>query len=237
VEADSQEAEGVSEEEEPQAAGKGEIITKMKTSQFFTEEERTKIRECVRRAEAKTSGEIVPIVVEHSADYTGTRLTAGIGGALLGAGMWLFTRPLSHPLWLIAAEGLGFSFALLLFKIRPALLRFFIGESVIENAVRTRARLAFFDHGLYQTRDRTGILILISLLERRVQILADAGIHRKVPQSTWDELVQHLVTGIQQKEAANVLCKIIERCGQILAQHFPRRPDDQNELANQVITG
>ncbi len=208
----------------------------MKAHNFFTEKEKTQIQECVRRVEAKTSGEIVPMVVERSADYTETRFITAILGALIGAGVWLLARPFSHPLWIILAEGLGFSVVLLLFKVSPGLLRFLIEGSVIENAVRHRSRLAFFDHGLFQTRDRTGILILISLLERRVQILADEGIHQKVPQSTWDELVQHLVTGIQHEEAANVLCKIIERCGQILAQHFPRRPDDRDELTDQVIT-
>ncbi len=208
----------------------------MKIDNLFSEEEKSQIQECVRRAETKTSGEIVPMVVERSADYTATRFITAILGALIAAGVWLLIRPFPHPLWIILAEGIGFSFVLLLFKISPDLLRFLIEESAIENAVRQRARLAFFEHGLYQTKDRTGVLIMISLLERRVQILADEGIHQKVPKSTWDELVQHLVTGIQRKEAANVLCKIIERCGQILAQHFPRRPDDRDELSDKVIT-
>ena len=209
----------------------------MKADQFFSEEEKGRIRECVRRAEARTSGEIVPMVIERSADYTGTRLMAAIAGALLAACIWLIARPLLHPLWLIVAEGVGFSAILFLLRISPGLLRLMIDKSVIEDAVRHRARLAFFDHGLYRTRDRTGVLILISLLERRVHILADEGINQKVPQSTWDNLVQHLTGGIQRGEAASALCETIEICGQILAEHFPRRPDDRDELGDQVITG
>ncbi len=208
----------------------------MKIDNLFSEEEKSQIQECVRRAETKTSGEIVPMVVERSADYTATRFITSILGALIAAGVWLLVRPFPHPLWIILAEGIGFSFVLLLFKISPDLLRFLIEESAIENAVRQRARLAFFEHGLYQTKDRTGVLIMISLLERRVQILADEGINQRVPQSVWSDLVHHLIGGIQHGKTAVVLCEVIERCGQILAQHFPRRPDDRDELSDQIIT-
>jgi putative membrane protein len=208
----------------------------MNVHQFFTDQEKSQIREAVRRAESKTSGEIVPMVVEHSADYTTTRLTAAILGALVGAGLWLLVQPFPHPLWIIAAQAIGFLAVLVLLRIKPGMIRFLMDEAVIEAAIRQRAQMAFFEHGLYQTQDRTGVLIMISLLERRVQILADQGINQRVPQSVWSDLVQHLIGGIHQGKTAVVLCEVIERCGQILAQHFPRRSDDRDELSNKVIT-
>jgi putative membrane protein len=78
-------------------------------------------------------------------------------------------------------------------------------------------------------------LILASLLEHRVEVLADRGIDQKVPAGTWNEVVQILSAGLKTGNACDAYCKAIERCGEILAQHFPRQPDDQDELTNKLI--
>jgi putative membrane protein len=55
----------------------------------------------------------------------------------------------------------------------------------VNAAVQEAAIAHFFNHGLYRTRDKTGLLVLLSVFERRVWILADRGINAKVPQSEW----------------------------------------------------
>ena len=67
-------------------------------------------------------------------------------------------------------------------------------------------------------------------------VLADKGINEKVQPGTWDEVVQILTNGLRSANACDAFCKAIERCGEILAQHFPRSPDDQDELANKLVT-
>jgi putative membrane protein len=79
-------------------------------------------------------------------------------------------------------------------------------------------------------------LILISLLEHRVEVLADKGINEKVSAGTWDEIVHIITAGLKSGNACDGFCQAIERCGEILAQHFPRSPDDQDELANKLVT-
>jgi putative membrane protein len=102
-------------------------------------------------------------------------------------------------------------------------------------AVHLRSLAAFTAQGLHYTRAHTGILILASLLEHRVEVLADKGINEKVPVGTWDEVVQILTRGLKTRNACDAYCKAIERCGDILAQHFPRPPDDQDELGNKLV--
>jgi len=98
------------------------------------------------------------------------------------------------------------------------------------------AKLAFVEHGLVETRDRTGILIYVSLLEHRVEVLADRGIDRHVEDGTWDEVVRLILDGVRKRRAEEGLCKAIERCGTILAAQFPPRPDDDDELENRLRT-
>ena len=94
---------------------------------------------------------------------------------------------------------------------------------------------AFTEHGLHYTRDHTGILILVSLLEHRVEVLADRGINEKVPPGTWNEVVDIIVAGLKSRHAGDAFCKAVERCGEILATHFPRQADDRDELPNKLI--
>jgi putative membrane protein len=77
---------------------------------------------------------------------------------------------------------------------------------------------------------------LISLLEHRVQVLADRGINQKVAPGTWNEIVGIITAGIKSGQACDAFCKAIERCGEILAAHFPRQTDDRDELPNRLVT-
>ena len=103
-------------------------------------------------------------------------------------------------------------------------------------AVDRAARLAFLSQGLVETRDRTGILIFVSLLEHRVEVIADRGIDTKVQPGTWDGVVDATLSGIRERRAEEGLCEAIRTCGELLAAEFPPRPDDTDELANRLRT-
>jgi putative membrane protein len=103
-------------------------------------------------------------------------------------------------------------------------------------AVHLRSLAAFTAHGLHYTKAHTGILILASLFERRVVVLADRGINEKVRPGKWDEIVGIITTGLKSNDGCAAFCAAIEECGKILAVHFPRSPDDQDELKNNLVT-
>ena len=59
--------------------------------------------------------------------------------------------------------------------------------------------------------------------------------HERIAPETWHELVRDLTAGIREGRACTALCSVITRCGAILAEQFPRKPDDVNELADEVL--
>jgi putative membrane protein len=188
------------------------------------------IEAAVREAERRTSGEIVPMVVPRSDGYPGVRaVTAAI--LAFAAGVVLLASPLDPRVWLPPTELAAFAAGYWLAG-RPPLLRLLLTDSAREAAVERAARLAFLEGGLVETRDRTGILIYVSLLERRVEIVADRGIHERVEAGTWDEVVRIVLDGVREGRAGDGLARAVRRCGDILAERFPRRPDDTDELAN-----
>ena len=207
----------------------------MKAEKFFTDTEMERIREAVIAAESKTAGEVVPMIVTSAARYTEIELLGLVAGLFAGMVIeWFWSDPWGSPyfqLWPVFGALTGF----LLGRI-PDLKRLLAPSRRITEAVHTLGLASFTEQGLHYTKDHTGILILVSLLEHRVEVLADRGINQKVAQGTWDEIVHIITAGIKSGQACDAFCKAIERCGAILATHFPRQADDKDELPNRLIT-
>lgn len=206
-----------------------------KATSFFTAEERQRIEATVRAAELRTRGEIVPLVVDAAHNYPRAEIQ---GGALLALAVaanfswWQF----DGSLWVFLAAFLfGYWPGRLLLRFSPPLLRLLINPAEIDLEVAECAKVAFLDRNLHRTNEGTGILILICLFEHRVQVLADHGIHHAVPPETWQQVADLVVTGIKQGRTADALCEAVTRCGDLLAENFPPRHDDRDELPNLIV--
>lgn len=206
-------------------------------SKFFLERDKKRIHEAVKLAEARTSGEIVPVVAMKSVRYAWLACSLGLLGLVAGtvAGLllsyyWPFAAELRTILELQAA---GLLIGALLGSWAPV-MRLLLGKDWIDEEVQAAAQLAFVREGLFNTRDRTGILIFISMRERRVVVLADKGINEKVSAGYWDEEVAKIILGIRTGTAGDALVTVIGEMGEKLAEHFPRKDDDSNELTDKL---
>ena len=110
-------------------------------------------------------------------------------------------------------------------------------DSDVHGNIRDQAVREFQKEGLCQTRDKTGVLILIVVEEKRLYILADEGINSKVNQKYWDDHATGLQFHFKVGAFARGLSVVIASIGADLAKHFPRSADDINELSNEVIVG
>ena len=207
----------------------------LKSHAFFSEEDKERIRRAVEAAEAMTSGEIATIVVDHSDRYREAEVLGGILVAGLAA-MIVAVATQHTTIWSYIPLILLLSFpARLLFNRFPRLKFPFVNKRRMMHAVRERAIRAFFEKKLYKTRDENGILVFISILERKVWVLADRNIDRKIPHEAWQALAREVSAGIRGGRACEALCAVIEKCGRILAEHSPKMPDDMNELPDDLI--
>jgi len=207
----------------------------MTAKNFFSPEEQSRIEAAVKQAEGRTSGEIVPMVIDESYDYPRAEILGGGLFALAAATSFswaFFGESLWHFLWLFALGYFPFKW---LIRSLPAFKRRLIHPDEISAEVKEQAIIAFLEQGLHQTRDANGILILLSLFERRVYVLADRGINAVVSLDTWDAIVDTITSGIQRGDTCNSLCAAIGTCGQLLESHFPIKADDTDELPNLII--
>ena len=195
-------AAGVLAEEELQEAG-----NKMNAETFFTNEEQERIQQAVIAAEKNTSGEIVPMLVSTCGRYSEVELSGLVVGLVLGTlvtFMWHdpWGEVQTYVLWPVIGAVLGFIICSI-----PGIKRRLISAERITEAVHVRSLAAFTAHGLHHTKAHTGILVLASLLEHRVVVLADKGINDKVPPGTWDDVVQILTNGLRQATPVKLSAK------------------------------
>ena len=207
-----------------------------KADQFFTTEERERLKATTHEVESRTIGEIVIMVVDRSDRYLEAEV---FGGVLLGSLLSLILTLLffHSSIWsYIPLSFLFFFPCRVLFQRIDALKRLFVGIRRKEEAVRLRAERGFFEKGLYNTKKKTGILFFLSLFERKVWVLADKGIYEKMDQETLNRFAHEVSRGIKEGRACEALSQAIQGIGELLSRHFPITPDDTDELPNAVLT-
>jgi putative membrane protein len=210
---------------------------------LLTADEQERIRACVEEAEKSTSGEIVPMVVPASYHYPTASLLGALIVGLLVAVAAVAVESVRKPWgslamldrWLFPAVfAVVFVAAFELIRRVAAFRRLLVAPSEINDEVNEAALTSFYRKGLANTRDRTGILIFVSLFERRACVLADKGINDKVQPGAWQELADLVAQGFRDGKRAEAICRAVTRCGQVLSEHFPIKPDDTNELKNLI---
>jgi putative membrane protein len=208
----------------------------LKAERFFTAEEKEKLKAATHKVESRTIGEIVVMVVDYSDHYIEAEV---LGSILLGSlfSLILTVLFLNSSLWAYLPLSFIFFFPCWVLFIKvEALKKIFIGIRRKEEAVRLRAERAFFEKGLYRTKKNTGVLFFLSLLERKVWVLADTGIYQKMNQEILSRFANEVSRGIKEGRACDALSQAIQEIGGLLSQHFPITADDTDELPDDVIT-
>ncbi len=195
--------------------------------------DRDAIAEAIRRAEARTAGEIVVVVERAASRYRTVPVVLALGLALLVPwpliGLTMVSAPRIFLIQLLAAIAL---LAGLLWIARGGRL---VPGFVKRKRAHQAALREFTARGLARTRDRTGVLLYVALQERYAEILADSGIDERVEPERWQAVIEPLVTAAGEDRLVEGVIAAVEAVGGILGQHIPPRPGDSDELPNKVV--
>lgn len=213
----------------------------MNLKQKFSERDLQRIKAAVKNAEEKISGEIVPVIVERSGNYS----IANYKGSLIGASlafllMIILDRYLIQdaantlfydPVFIFLIVILGGVFGAVLPNFSDPIKRLLVARQYQDVVTRQCAENAFLEEEVFNTRQRTGIMIFISFFEHEVIVMADQGISNVVDQKQWDMIVQDIIKSIRSGKIVEALENGIKQCGDILLEKgFRKTEDDTNEL-------
>lgn len=217
-----------------------------------------RIAAAIQAAEANTSGEIFCVLAREVSTYRDVSLlwaagmafvlplvlipfgfeagwipgiSAGWDAAHL-AGQATETSQSLAAYALIQATVFVFAYAVMRL---PVVRRLTTPRAVRRARVRKAALHQFLAHGLHVTEERTGVLIFAALGDHQVEVIADSGIHTRVDQSVWADAVEALTDGLRADRPADGFETAIGLVGEVLAEHFPPRPKNPNEIADRLV--
>jgi putative membrane protein len=195
-------------------------------------QDRDRITSAIHAAEAKTSGEIVCVLARTSSNMKALPIfLAALAALALPWALVLFTAmPIYRMLSLQAVLFIVLTAILLLPRVRVALL-----PRKARRAVAHRAAMEQFAiRDLARKKERSAILIFVSLAERYARIIADDGIAARVPQSQWQAAINALAAHMRDGHIADGFVTAIELCGKELAEHFPRSDTSRDQLPDRI---
>jgi len=205
----------------------------MSEGDFFGEQAKRETAASVKDVEACTSAELVVAVRPRSGRYGVLAYHFGLGVAVLVVA-FLLLSPVVYSVEAIAIDGiLAFAIGTLLATSFDTILRLLSRTSTIDRNLHDASRAAFFDLGISRTSGRNGILVYVSLFERRCVMLADLGIDPAALEPGWSAAKGELERAVKQRRLAGFQ-QALRSLGPVLGKVHPRSADDVNELPDEV---
>ena len=200
----------------------------------LTQEEKKIIRQAVQNAERQTSGEFVTIIARRSDLYFFIPIMWAAIIALVSIVPLVFFNILTDPGVILNIQLAGFVLVFLLLQLDSVKMKF-VPKQIKKTMVHKFALEQFVLQGVSHTKDHSGVLFFVSMAEKRVEIIADKGIQEKAGQEAWSLIVDEFVENVHNQQMCQGFVTAIEKCGKLMAKHFPRESTDTNELSDKLV--
>jgi uncharacterized membrane protein len=112
-------------------------------------------------------------------------------------------------------------------------IRVFISRKLVPDPV-AEAHAHFVEMGMEKTRDRNGVLIFVAPRAHKFAVVGDTGVHTHCGEEFWKQMADEMSGHFRKSEFTSGILHGVKKAGEVLAQHFPRRPDDRNQLPDDI---
>lgn len=209
----------------------------MASHPFVSTEARTRLKRAVESVEGVSAAEVVVSVQPWSARYRHVDLLVGAVLAFGCLAFMLYVERWAFPLHqFLVGTAASFVVGALASAMATPVKRLLLPPDTRTEATRLGAKVRFHDLGVSRTRDRSGILVYVSLFEGRCAVVPDLGVLDRLPGEEWASLAGALEEAVTRhgvgRRGVDALASAIEALGAPLARALPRREDDANELAD-----
>lgn len=197
----------------------------------FDEHARKALTACVQEIETRTDAELVLVIRARSDSYRQADYLFGEVLAVACLAFLLFSPFNFHPIWVLIDVVLLFVLGAFLSSRSNTIRRLLTSGRLRAEKVRKSAGALFYEAGIANTAAETGILVYLSLFERRLELLADRGVLAAVPSLEWNEELFELHVAGESGDAEQ-LEMALHALSDLLARYLPATGDNPNELAD-----
>ena len=195
----------------------------------FDDDARAALTNCVRKIETTTDAELVLVVRARSGVYRHADYLFGVLLAFAGLLFLLFSPFDFHQFWVAIDVALLFLLGMFAASRSNTLRRLLTREKFRAEAVRKSAAAMFYEAGIANTNAELGVLIYVSILERRLELIADRGVLKGVQALEWNQVLFDLDQAGRKPEPQTLLAGL-EKLGALLTNHLPATGENPNEL-------
>ncbi len=189
------------------------------------------VADAVRSVEVSSSAEVVIEIRTRSASYAEADARFGAVVAF-GALLFVLFSPWNFAeLWVPVAVAGAYVAGILMAHVAKPVQRLMTTRQERERKVRRAAAACFYERGVANTEQESGLLIYLSLLERRIELIADRGLLDAVPVLEWNQIV--VATRTQRATPASLL-EVLRTLAPLLTRYLPAKAADRDELPDKV---
>ncbi|MEO6392527.1 MAG: hypothetical protein ABIP75_11790 [Pyrinomonadaceae bacterium] len=193
---------------------------------------RDELAQTIRDIECDCSAELIVAVRARSGSYRHADLTVGAILAMATLIFILYAPFNFEPHWVPIDSVLAFVLGYFISARSNALRRLFTSKKTRRGQVRVHAAAMFYEAGIANTAAETGVLVYLSLMERRLELIADRGILKAVPPVEWNGVLAELHR-VGRGPDPDAFIDALKRLGGVLAQCLPPDAENPNELPDQ----
>jgi putative membrane protein len=196
---------------------------------------RSDIAAAVRKVEAGSSAEVVVTIASRSAAHWDVALAAALAAAFLMQAVAAAFFDNTSALHVALDSALAAIAVVGLVRGLAPVERLLLPGRVAARRVEAGAESAFCRQGIFRTRGRTGVLVYLSLLERRAVLLPDDGVAHTLPPEALATLRAQADALFCGPESGRALLALLDLLRRVAARHLPRGADDVNELPDAPV--
>ena len=141
----------------------------------------------------------------------------------------LFSPYEFHQFWVPIDVAGAFAIGALISSRSSSVRRLFSRKKYRAQVARAGAAAMFYEAGIANTNAEVGVIVYLSLLERRLEVIADRGVLKKVPSNEWNEALFELHKAGRNPEPTQFQ-DVLMKFGQLLGKHLPSTGENPNEL-------
>lgn len=187
------------------------------------------LAQCVKEIEKDTDAELVIVVRGVSGNYRHADYLFGALVAFAGLLGLLFLPVDFHTYWVPIDLLLLFAVGAYVCSRSKTLRRLLTSSKFRQANVRTGAAAMFYEAGIANTNAEMGILIYLSVLERRLELIADRGVLKAVPPLEWNQSLFKLKQAGRDPKVETFMQEL-RNLGALLSKHLPATGENPNEL-------